>query len=368
MGWNSWNLLASQVNEQDLRAIADALVSSGMRDAGYQYLVIDDLWQTDRDSAGNLQADPQKFPQGIKALAAYVHERGLKLGIYSDAGTKTCGGAPGSIDNEERDAATFASWDVDFLKYDYCYAPPERERAIELYTKMGQALQATGRPILFSICEWGERQPWEWGRAAHGQMWRTTGDMGDFWSGSEHGFLRGIDTIGFSQHGLESYAGPGGWNDPDMLIVGLYGQGAIGGGGCTETEYRTHMGLWCLLAAPLMAGCDLRTMSASTREILTNPEVLALNQDPLGKQGFRVSQIEGREVWKKPLQNGDLGVGLFNRGEATAVVTATWSDLGIEGRHAVRDLWARQDLEDASTAFSAEVPAHGSVLLRITKR
>lgn len=369
MGWNSWNRFGGAINETVLRETAEAMVSSGMQAVGYQYVVIDDLWQGERDAQGNLHEDPQKFPSGIKALADYVHSLGLKLGIYSDAAEKTCGNAVGSYGYEERDAETFASWGCDFLKYDYCHAPPEREAAVERYTKMGQALIATGRPIIFSICEWGGRQPWEWGAQAFGHMWRTTGDIGDFWSGTPPSFyLSSIENIGFEYNRkVADYAGPGRWNDPDMLVVGLHGVSNMGGQGCTDTEYRTHFGLWCMQAAPLMAGCDLRTMDETTREIMTNPEVIALDQDPLGKQGIRVTADEGREVWKKPLQNNELGVGLFNRGEQTAVVTAQWSDLGIEGPYTVRDLWARKDLGQYTNSFSAEVPSHGSVLLRLTR-
>lgn len=367
MGWSSWNGFGPHINEDLIKGIADAMVSSGMKDAGYTYVNIDDFWHGGRGEDGRLFPDPQRFPSGLKALADYVHARGLKFGIYSDAGPKTCGGRPASQGYEEIDAQTFAEWGVDYLKYDYCYAPEDRASAERLYRKMSDALKATGRPIVFSICEWGQRRPWLWGRQVGGHLWRTTGDIADSWGDwpSRTGFvLLGIDRIGFDlQRGLEAYAGPNGWNDPDMLVVGLRGRGFIPGPGCTDVEYRTHFSLWCLLAAPLIASCDLRHMDSATREILTNREVIALNQDPLGKQGYWVGPAE---VWVKPLSGGALGVGLFNRGNERATVTAHWSNLEISGRYHVRDLWQHADLGVFEEKFSAEVAPHDCVILRLT--
>jgi alpha-galactosidase len=360
-------MYGGDIHEKLIMEMADAMVSTGMKDAGYQYVVIDDHWHGGRDKNGLLYPDAQKFPSGIKALADYVHSKGLKFGIYSDAGTKTCGGEPGSFRHEENDARTFASWGVDFLKYDYCNAPDNQRVAIRRYTKMADALRAAGRPIVFSVCEWGPRQPWLWARQAGGHLWRTTFDIIDCWDCSRVHSNAGnsVLTILDLQEGKEQYAGPGGWNDPDMLIVGLCGKGMLKGGGCTDAEYRAHMSLWCLLAAPLMTACDLRSMSDFTLQTLTNREVLAVNQDPLGKQGFRVWRREGLEVWKKPLSGGSLAVGLFNRSENTASIEAKWADLEISCACSVRDLWEKKDLGVFETGFSAEVPSRSLTLLRV---
>ena len=367
MGWNSWNAFGKGVSEQLIRLMADALVSSGLREAGYTYVVIDDHWHSGRDEHGVLYPDPEKFPSGMPALAEYVHARGLTFGIYSDAGLKTCGGEPGSLGYEEQDARTFASWGVDFLKYDFCFAQDDRATAERLYSKMGSALRQTGRPILFNICEWGHHRPWLWGRSAGGHTWRTTGDIWDGWRDGPHISQNGIDTIGFEQQrGLEAYAGPGGWNDPDMLVVGLRGRGSIGGPGCTDTEYRTHFSLWCLLAAPLMVGCDLLNLDQVSLEILTNPEVLALDQDPLGKQGHRICRLGRCEVWVKPLAGGNLGVGVFNRDDSTQILEVHWSDLDIEGKWHVRDLWLHTDLGVYEDHISVEVNSHACCILRLS--
>lgn len=367
MGWNSWNAFGKEVNEGVVRQMADALIERGLRQAGYTYVVIDDHWHGGRDEHGVLFPHPQKFASGLPALAEYLHARGLQFGIYSDAGTKTCGGEPGSLGYEEIDARTFAGWGVDFLKYDFCHAPDDRATAERLYRKMGIALRQSGRPILFSICEWGHHRPWLWGRAAGGHMWRTTGDIWDGWRDGAHVAQNGIDSIGFEQQrGLEAYAAPGGWNDPDMLVVGLHGKGAIGGPGCTDAEYRTHFSLWCLLAAPLIIGCDLRQVDPFSLETLSNPEVIALNQDPLGRQGYRVCRLGRCEVWLKPLANGDLGVGVFNRDDAARVVHVPWSDLEIEGRWQARDLWQHADLGAFEGSFSVELESHACCILRLS--
>jgi alpha-galactosidase len=316
MGWNSWNMFGKVVSEDVIKKTADAMVSSGMKDAGYQYVIIDDDWQGGRDKDGRLIPDPKRFPSGMRTLADYVHSKGLKLGIYSDAGDRTCGGQAGSAGSEELDAKTFADWTIDYLKFDYCNAKDDGQTAILLYTKMGQAMVAAGRPMIYSVCEWGTRRPWEWAATAGAHLWRTGGDITDSWAGTTGGpaFNTGIAEDGFViQKGLEGYAGPGHWNDPDMLVVGLKGKGSIGGMGCTDDEYRTQFGLWCLLAAPLIAVCDLSAMDKTTLEIMTNAEILALNQDALGKQGKQLVSSDSAVVIVKPLQNGDLGVGLFNR-------------------------------------------------------
>lgn len=366
MGWMSWNLLGKDVNEHIIKETADAMVQSGMQALGYEYVCIDNHWPGGRDESGALYPSPEKFPNGIAALADYIHARGLKLGIYSDAGVKTCGGCPGSEGYEEIDARTFAAWGVDYLKYDWCNTADTRENAERLYSKMGAALRATGRPIVFAICEWGHHRPWVWGPKVGGQLWRTFGDIWDAWGDGSESWQSGIDTIAFEmQRGLEAYAGPGHWNDPDMLIIGLRGKGFAQGGGCTDTEYRTQMSAWCMLAAPLMASCDLRSMDTATRDILMNPEMIAVNQDPLGKQGYRVYRSGKTEVWKKSLQNGELAVAMFNRDETARMVNVPWSDIEISGRYHARDLWALADLGILESMYSQEVEGHGSVVLRL---
>ena len=343
MGWNSWNKFACNIDEQLMRETADAMVSSGMRDAGYRYLNIDDCWMArERDASGRLLPDPQRFPHGIKALADYVHARGLKLGIYSSAGTLTCQKFPASLDHEETDARTFADWGIDYLKYDNCNN--QKRPAVQRYEAMGRALRATGRPIVFSLCEWGSNHPWSWGRTVGGQLWRTTGDIGDRWSTVLQILDRQVPIAGFS--------GPGAWNDPDMLEVG--------NGGMSDTEYRAHFSLWALLNAPLIAGNDLRTMSAATREILTNREVIAVDQDWGGRQGTRIRADSAREVWMKPMADGGIAVILLNRGEEPESIAAVPDALGlpVAPRYRARDLWAHADREVTDT-LRETVPPHG---------
>jgi alpha-galactosidase len=344
MGWNSWNKFGCDIDESLIRETADAMVSSGMKAAGYTYVNIDDCWMAPvRDAEGRLQADPERFPSGIKAVADYVHERGLKLGIYSSAGTKTCQGLPASLDHETTDAASFAEWGVDLLKYDNCNN--QGRPAVERYTAMADALAATGRDIVYSICEWGANKPWEWAAEVGGHYWRTTGDISDRWGS--------MVSILDQQVGLEAYSGPNAWNDPDMLEVG--------NGGMTTEEYRAHMSLWSILNAPLIAGNDLRTMDAATRDLLTDPDVLAVNQDWAGIQGHRIADDGDLEVWAKPMSNGGAAAVLFNRGVAGAQVATTAAALGLPKAHAyaVRDLWADSTVVTRSTV-RASVPPHGA--------
>jgi alpha-galactosidase len=350
MGWNSWNKFANKVTDQVIRETADAMVKNGMKTAGYIYVNIDDTWEAGRDSQGNIQTN-SKFPD-MKALAAYVHSKGLKIGIYSSPGPKTCGGFEGSFQHEEQDAKTYASWGFDYLKYDWCSASQvyDYHSMPAVYAKMGNALQASGRPIVYSLCQYGVLHGPQWGASVGGNSWRTTGDISDNWKSMSH--------IGFDlQVGLAQYANPGHWNDPDML--------EIGNGGMTNTEYRTHMSFWSLLAAPLLAGNDLRSVAPDTLEILTNKDVIAIDQDALGKQANRVSKEGNLEVWARPLEGGSEAVGLFNRGETPAKVTARNSDLKLSGAFTIRDLWAHADRGKFAGEFSAEVPPHGVVLLRL---
>ena len=352
MGWNSWNCFHLDVSDAKVREVADALVKTGMRDAGYAYVVIDDGWQGKRDAGGVLHSN-DRFPD-MKALAEYVHAKGLKLGIYSSPGPRTCGNQEGSYGHEERDARMFADWGIDYLKYDWCgaFRIYKNEEMQAVYQKMGAILRQTGRPIVYGLCQYGLADVWKWGPDAGGNLWRTTGDIGDTWASMEE--------IGFKQGDLAEWARPGHWNDPDMLEVG--------NGGMTHAEYRTHMSLWSLLAAPLLAGNDLRTMSKETLELLTNPEVIAIDQDALGRQARRVSQEGKLEVWARPLSAGRVAAGLFNRGKEPSRVTARWADLGLKGRVRVRDAWARKDLDSVADGFTVEVEPHGVALVLLTGR
>ena len=334
MGWNSWNKFGCNVSEDLIKTMADAMVSSGMKDAGYQYVVIDDCWQVDRDANGNIVADPKRFPSGMKALADYIHSLGLKFGVYSCAGTKTCAGRPGSRGREFQDAKQYAAWGVDYLKYDWCNHGTEDGQAA--YSTMHDALEASGRPIVFSMCEWGSNKPWLWGKGI-GNLWRTTGDISDCWDCKKPYQLGWVKILDL-QDGLDSFAGPGHWNDPDMLEVG--------NGGMTPTEYRAHFSFWCLLAAPLMAGNDIRNMTPEIKTILTNKEVIAVDQDRLGREGRRIWKDGDREVWSKDLSSGGRAVILFNRGTRDAEIPVAWEALGYPGHvsASVRDLWAGKNL------------------------
>ena len=348
MGWNSWNKFGCNVSDKLIREMADAVVSSGMQAAGYQYVNIDDCWQVSRDASGTIVADPARFPSGIKALADYVHGKGLKLGIYTDAGTGTCEKRPGSLNHEVQDAKTYASWGIDYVKIDWCNAEgldPEVQ-----YAKLRDALANSGRPIVFSICNWGVKTPWRWGPAT-GNLWRTTGDINDTYER--------MSLIGFGQNGLEKFAGPGHWNDPDMLEVG--------NGGMKRDEYRTHMALWAILAAPLLAGNDLRNMSPETKELLLNSEVLAVDQDAKGVQGHRVWEEGPLEIWVKPLADGSHAVGLFNRSESATKMTLDLNSVGAPASAKLRDLLDHKDLGTVQNSYSAEVPKHGVVLLKVSK-
>lgn len=362
MGWNSWNKFGCNVSEELIKSVADAMATNGMKDAGYQYVVIDDCWQVSRDENGFIVADAKRFPSGMKALADYVHAKGLKFGIYSDAGTKTCAGRPGSQGHEYQDALQYARWGVDYLKYDWCNTGTRN--AEEAYSTMSRALLETGRPIVFSMCEWGTAKPWLWGKGI-GNLWRTTGDISDTWSSKkkwpdgtccEYGMVDILD----QQVGLESFAGPGHWNDPDMLEVG--------NGGMNDTEYRAHFSFWALLAAPLIAGNDVRSMAPAIKEILTNAEVIAVNQDKLGREGRRVRKDGDLEVWAKALADGSRAVILFNRGASGSKVSVTWEEIGYPAHVSakVRDLWAHKDLGAFTASFASEVPSHGVAMVKVT--
>ncbi len=350
MGWNSWNRFACDIDEDLIRQTADAMVSSGLRDAGYEYLNLDDCWQSARAGDGTIIADPERFPSGIPALAKYVHDRGFKFGLYTCAGTLTCQERPGSYGYEELDARTYAAWGVDFVKVDWCFTDGLDSR--ERYTVMHDALERSGRPMVHSICNWGRASPWAWGAEA-GQLWRTSGDITDL-------YLSMLLNMALAER-WAAFAGPGHWNDPDMLEVG--------NGGMTDTQYRSHFSLWAMMAAPLIAGNDLREMSPETLEILTNREVIAVDQDPAGIQGVRIRQENGLQVWAKPLAGpGERAVLLFNPAfsGADAPMEVSWSELGLApGEARVRDLWVRADLGNFRDRFRASVPPTDAVMVKI---
>jgi len=362
MGWNTWNKFGCNVSEELIRGAADSMVKSGMKDAGYQYIVIDDCWQVERDKDGNIIPDAKHFPNGMKAVGDYIHSVGLKFGIYSDAGEKTCERRPGSLGHEYQDAMRYASWGVDYLKEDWCNTTTQDAKSA--YALMRKALDATGRPIVLSICEWGSHQPWLWGKESGGNLWRTTGDIQDRWEGKKewrpgsccsYGVLAIVD----AQDGIESYAGPGHWNDPDMLEVG--------NGGLTDEENKSHFSLWAMLAAPLMAGNDLRTMRPEVHDILTNKEVIAIDQDALGIEGKPVRRDSDAEVFSRPLVGGNRAVLLLNRGTSEKEISVSWEDLGYPAHFSanVRDLWQHKDLGKFSGKFSALVAPHGVVMLTV---
>ncbi|WP_375447618.1 glycoside hydrolase family 27 protein [uncultured Fibrella sp.] len=371
MGWNSWNKFACNVNEQMIRQIADALVSTGMKEAGYTYINIDDCWHGDRDSLGFIHPDPKRFPSGMKALADYIHSKGLKMGIYSDAGSQTCGGRPGSRGYEFQDAQTYAKWGVDYLKYDWCNT--EGLKAEGAYKTITAALQKAGRPMVLSICEWGNDKPWVWGPNV-GHLWRTTGDIYNcFDCINDHGSWKswGVMQILDKQEGLRQYAGPGHWNDPDMLEVG---------NGMVENEDRAHFSMWAMIAAPLIAGNDLRSMSPATKAILMNKDVVAIDQDAAGIQGFKHTVKDSLETWFKPLAGGDWAVCFLNRSKSTQPVNVDWSRDVINDAvskqsiatnakpYLITNLWTKQAMGTTAQPLKANVPSHDVLMIRLRKQ
>ena len=367
MGWNTWNTFAVDIHESLIRETADAMVANGLRDAGYTYIVIDDAWSLkQRDREGNLVADPGKFPSGMKALGDYLHARGLKFGIYSCAGTETCGGYPGSWGHEFQDARLFASWGVDYLKYDWCNHGTAEAR--DAYTRMRDGLHAAGRPVVFSLCEWGQNKPWEWAGEV-GHLWRTSGDIYSSYDGRkgwESGWKRILDqqydmVSSNGPDGIGKYAGPGHWNDPDMLEVGTHG--------LSYAESRAHFSRWCILAAPLIAGNDVRHMEPGITALLTDRDVLAVDQDSLGKQGFRAlaEPAKNIEIWMKELSNGEWAVCALNTSTAPADLMIEWRRLWtLKGVYSVKNLWTKKSEADTRQPATFRVDSHDVVLLRLT--
>ena len=360
MGWNSWNHFADKVSDSVIRAQADAMVSSGMRKVGYVYINIDDTWEGKRDAQGVIHPN-EKFPD-MKALADYVHSRGLKLGIYSSPGPKTCAGFEGSYGHEEQDAKTYADWGVDYLKYDLCSFNDEvmakaqskeqgHQMMLDAYSRMYRALRKTGRPIVFSLCQYGLDSVWKWGESVGGNLWRTTGDISDNYAS--------MAMNGFGLVAIARYAGPGHWNDPDMLEVG--------NGGMSAVEYQTHISLWALVAAPLLAGNDLSTMTPETISLLTNREVIAIDQDSAGNQGARVWAKGANEVWAKKLADGSQAVGFFNRSDemADTHIEVKLIDLGFMASVTAQNVWTGKGLGTLHGSIKVAVPPHGVVLLKV---
>ncbi len=361
MGWNSWNCWAGAIDDTKVRAAADAMVKSGLAAHGYQYINIDDCWEKNTRNADGEIVPNEKFPD-MKALADYVHSKGLRLGIYSSPGPWTCAGFMGSLKHEEQDAKTYAKWGIDYLKYDWCsYSAetPGLEGLKKPFQVMGKALENSGRDIVYSLCQYGMGNVWEWGGDVGGNCWRTTYDIRDSWDS--------VSGIGFGQNGHEKFAGPGRWNDPDMLVVGMVGWGPnLHPTSLTQDEQITHITLWSLLAAPLLIGCDMTRLDAFTLNLLTNDEVLEVDQDPLGKPAGRVVDSKGIQVWSRPLQDGTTAVGIFNTSREAAEGTVKWSDVGVQGRQSVRDLWLRKDLGSFDGQYTVKIPPHGAVMLKLS--
>jgi alpha-galactosidase len=371
MGWNSWNTFGTSIDEKLIRETADIMVSTGMKDAGYNYIVLDDGWMTrERDENGNLVPDPEKFPSGMKALVDYVHSKGLKIGLYNCAGTKTCAGYPGTRGYEYQDARFYAGLNIDFLKYDWCNT--EGINAKEAYTTMSNALKIAGKPILFNLCEWGDNQPWDWAKPI-GNSWRISGDISPCFdcednhgTWSSWGFMKIIDM----RKDIRKFSGPDHWNDFDMMEIG---------NGMTPAEDRSHFAMWSMMASPLIAGNDFRIMTKETLAILTNKQLIAVNQDALGIQGFKYADENGLETWVKPLSNGNWAITFLNRSEEVKNVNFDWNkniivdaDFNLElnttkSVFKLKDLWKNKEVGNTKKAFTTSIAPHDVVTLKIYK-
>lgn len=363
MGWNSWNTYGHDINEQLIKETADAMVAEGLLEKGYEYLVIDDCWSLkERDENERLVADPKKFPNGMKAVADYVHSKGLKFGMYSCAGNLTCAGYPGSFEHEFIDAETFAEWGVDFLKYDYCYHSPIIPGQY-LYRRMGLALENCGRDILFSACSWGADETHEWIKTSSASMWRSTGDINDSWES--------VKKLTKQQEKLHPYNGVGCFNDMDMLIVGMYGKGNVGLSGCNDTQYKTHFSIWALMGSPLMIGCDVRNMSEATKAILGNQEIIRINQDSACRQPVKLHGLYGGEdmiLYSRQLDNGDLAIGFFNMSENKGMARLNLDELGLPfstGKTLkLKELWTGEESIVKNSTIIKELEAFDCAVYR----
>lgn len=362
MGWMTWNLFMGNINEKLIRETADAMVESGLAAAGYNYIFIDDLWQGGRDAQNNIIPDPTKFPSGMKALADYVHSKGLKLGIYSDAAQLTCGGYTASLGFEKQDARTFASWGIDYLKYDYCNAPEDSATARTRYRAMADALQSSGRDIALGVCEWGQRKAEEWCESVGGQLWRTSYDVRDMWKDVKgQGGMGILDIINITAP-LSHYARPGQWPDMDMLVVGLNGKGGpssdLGGTGCSYTEYQTQMSMWCMLSSPLALSNDLRKLTEEDRRIILNREAIAINQDALGKAAERKVYEKGYQIYLRPLTDNRYAVALMNTADTAQKLAFSFKQIGLDGKYRMRDIWQHKQVAEKVTKWAGKVEAH----------
>lgn len=362
MGWNSWNTFGWEISENLIKETAVAMVEAGLLNAGYNYLVIDDCWsEKKRSTNGRLVPDANKFPNGMKAVSDYVHSKGLKFGMYSCAGTQTCGGYPSSFEHEFVDAQTFAEWGVDFLKYDYCYKPLHIPGHI-LYKRMSMALRNCGREILLSACNWGSDDAEKWIRSSGSHMWRSTGDIQDNWES--------IKNLALSQRNKECYSGPYCFNDVDMLVVGMYGKGNVALGGCSDEEYKTHFSLWCMMNSPLMIGCDIRKMNDKTKEILTNKEIIAINQDIEGRQAYTIEQWNNSNClgYVKPLRDGSYAIGFFNMGDDKGEMSLQFWDIGLPAASGYgftfRDVWSHEDIGVFSEGYKCNLEPHCCAVYR----
>ena len=367
MGWMTWNLFQDKINENLIKEMADAMVSEGYRGAGYEYIFIDDCWQGGRDCHNNIIPDPVKFPSGMKALADYVHARGLKLGIYSDAAQLTCAGYTGSYGFEEQDAHTFASWGIDYLKYDYCNAPADSAEAHHRYHIMAEALKKSGRDIKLGICEWGQHHAEHWSKEAGGLLFRTSGDVRDMWCDTTHQGGMGILDIINMTAPLQPYANKDCWFDMDMLVVGLYGKGGpssdLGGMGCTDTEYRTQMSLWAMMASPLAMSHDLRQTNEATCDILLNSEVIAIDQDRLGLVAERKISSDSHQVFLRQLEGGRYALAILNTTDHETRLSVDFGELGLNGKYTLRNVWKHRDIKHHATKWHGHVAAHETILM-----
>ncbi len=369
MGWMTWNYFGDNIHEKDIKQMADAMVESGMSALGYQYIFIDDGWQGGRDNKNNIIPDPEKFPSGIKALADYVHGKGLKLGIYSDAAQLTCAGYTASLNFENQDAKTFASWGIDYLKYDYCNAPADSATAKIRYKRMADALRQSGRDIAFGVCEWGGRHPWKWASSVGGQVWRTTGDIRDKWKDTGTGGYGILDIIDANAE-LDKYAVSGGWNDMDMLIAGLYGKkgpsGDLGGTGCSDIEYQTQMSIWCMMSSPLATSNDIRNMNDATKRILLNKEIIDINQDASGKQCQQKIKDKVWNIFTKELANGDYALAILNRSDTIQNFKLVFDKIGLTGKYEIRDVWEHKSIGHGKK-WNGQVKKHETKVFRLRK-
>ena len=374
MGWMSWNLYGTDINEAKILGAADALVASGLAKNGFNYICIDDGWQGGRDNKNNMIPDPKKFPRGIKFLSDYIHAKGLKIGIYSDAAELTCGKYTASLGFENQDAKTFAAWDIDFLKYDYCNAPTDKFAAMQRYTIMATALRNSGREIKFGICEWGQREPWTWAASVGGTHWRTTWDVRDLWQSAEYNDSNnGIYNIYKTSMPYTKFVEPGKYNDLDMLVVGLYGKGGESSistaskRGCSNVEYQSQMSLWSLLCSPLMISCDVTALDDASAKILNNADIIKINQDEAYTPAELKLSDNAIDVLLKPLANGTYAIGILNKSNNSNLFKFNFSQLGLTGKYSIKNVWTFKTDLKAKNNWTGSIESHETVVLVVNQ-